>query len=89
MEWGLIIAGIIIAILFFANVRIVPQATEYVIEMTGDNVGPHLPSAVKRILKRYPDAKVQSGTLNDLAKKLLKNIDSYPSQNKYNPPNTN
>ena len=52
--------------------------TEYVIEMTGDNVGPHLPSAVKRILKRYPDAKVQSGTLNDLAKKLLKNIDSYP-----------
>lgn len=52
--------------------------TEYVIEMTGDNIGPHLPAAVKRILKRYPDAKVQSGTLNDLAKKLLKNIDSYP-----------
>ena len=35
MEWGLIIAGIIIAILFFANVRIVPQATEYVIEILG------------------------------------------------------
>ena len=35
MEWGLIIAGIIIVILFFANVRIVPQATEYVIEILG------------------------------------------------------
>ena len=35
MEWGLIIAGIIIVILFFANVRIVPQATEYVIELLG------------------------------------------------------
>lgn len=52
--------------------------TKYVIEMTGDNIGPHLPAEVKRILKRYPDAKVQSGTLNDLAKKLLKNIDQYP-----------
>ena len=51
---------------------------EYVIEMTGDNVGPHQPAAVKRILKRYPDAKVQSATLNDLARKLLKKIDSYP-----------
>lgn len=35
MEWGLIIAGIIMVILFFANVRIVPQATEYVIELLG------------------------------------------------------
>ena len=51
---------------------------DFVLHMTGDNQGPHYPVEVKRILKQYPDAEVKSATLNDLAKRLLKDKESYP-----------
>lgn len=51
---------------------------EYVICMTGDNLGPHTPKQVKEILAQYPDAEVQSATLDDLANALLKRKDKYP-----------
>ncbi len=51
---------------------------EFVICMTGDNLGPHTPKQVKEILAQYPDAEVQSSTLDEMAEHLLKNKNKYP-----------
>lgn len=50
----------------------------FAIHMTVDNSGPHYPEDVKRIMKMYPDAKIKSATLNDLARKLWRRRNELP-----------
>lgn len=57
---------------------IMVDGEEFVICMTGDNQGPHTPKQVKEILAGYRNAKVQSSTLDELAKRLLKRKDEFP-----------
>ena len=52
--------------------------TLFRVEMTGDNLGPHTPEQVEKILARYPGCDVQSGTLNDLAEAFRPLRDSLP-----------
>lgn len=50
----------------------------FAIHMTCENSGPHSPMDVKKIMKQYPDAKIKSATLNDLARKLMQRRESLP-----------